>query len=72
MIRCENIENFFDTNGFFVAKDFNDIIEICNSLDENTYQEKMVYLDKNFELSQKYITIIDRLKFILVDILKKK
>jgi len=66
---CENIENFFDTNGFFVAKDFNDIIEICNSLDENTYQEKMVYLDKNFELSQKYITILDRLEHTINEII---
>lgn len=66
---CENIENFFDINGFFIAKDFDDIIKICNSLNENTYKEKEEYVNKNFELSQKYIIITDRFEKLIKKIL---
>jgi len=69
---CENIEKFFDINGFFIAKDVKDIVKICNSLDENTYQDKLKFIEKNFELSQKYITIIDRLEIVIKEILKDK
>ncbi len=69
---CENIENFFDTNGFFIAKDVKDIIKICNSLDEKTYEEKLKYVEKNFELSQKYVTILDRLEVVIKQILEDK
>jgi hypothetical protein len=69
---CENIENFFDTNGFFIAKDFDEIIKICNSLDNNSYKEKLSFVEKNFELSQKYITIVDRLEVVIKEILKDK
>ena len=68
---CENIEKFFDTDGFFIAKEFKDIIKICNSLDDNTYKEKLKYVENNFDLSQKYITIIDRLEIVINKILKK-
>lgn len=59
---CENIENFFDTRGFIIANSFEDIINSCNSINENTYNEKAEFINKNFELSEKYITIIDRLE----------
>lgn len=67
---CENIENFFDVEGFYIAKDFGDIVKICNSLTEDSYSEKLKFAEKNFELAQKYITIVDRLEGVLVDILK--
>ena len=69
---CENIKKFFDTDGFFIAKDVKDIIKICNSLNENTYQDKLKYVEKNFELSQKYITILDRLEVVINEIIKIK
>ncbi len=69
---CNNIEKFFDTRGFFIANNFEDIIDICNSLNENTYKEKEEFINKNFELSQKYITIIDRLEKTINLILKDK
>lgn len=69
---CENINKFFDINGFFIAKDFEDIIKICNSIDENTYQEKIDYVNSNFELSKKYLTIIDKLEIVIKKILKDK
>lgn len=68
----DNIGDFFDINGFYIANNFNEIINICNSLDENTYKEKLSFIEKNFELSKKYITIIDRLEVVIKEILKNK
>lgn len=66
---CPNIEKFFDINGFFIAENEKNIIEICNSINENTYQNKILSIEKNFELSQKYITILDRLEIVINRIL---
>ena len=68
---CENINKFFDTRGFFIANNLEDIVNICNSLTENSYQEKIEFIEKNFELSQKYITILDRFENIINKIIKK-
>jgi hypothetical protein len=66
---CANIEKFFDINGFFIAEDFDDIIKICNSLNEDSYRVRKEFIDKNFEISQKYITILDRLESTIKEIL---
>jgi len=67
---CDNIGDFFDTRGMFIAKDLKDIIDICNSLNENIYLEKKEFIDKNFEISKKYITITDRFEELVKNILK--
>jgi len=64
-----NISNFFNVNGMFIANNFEDIIRICNSIDEYTYDSKIEFIDENFELAQKYITIVDRLENIIKYIL---
>ena len=68
---CENIDRFFDVNGFFIVNDLKDIINTCNSLNEKIYQEKKEFVDKNFDLAQKYITNLDRLEIVINNILKK-
>jgi hypothetical protein len=68
---CDNIKNFFDVRGFFIAYDFEDIITICNSLNENSYHEKKEFVINNLHLSKKYVTIIDRLEFLINEIIKK-
>ena len=35
------------------------------------YQEKKEFVDKNFDLAQKYITNLDRLEIVINNILKK-
>jgi hypothetical protein len=49
-----------------------DIVNTCNSLNENSYQEKIEFVEKNFELAQKYITILDRFEDVVKIILKDK
>lgn len=46
-IGCQNIGNYFDLNGFFIAKDFNDLIEICNKLTPEDYNSKLDIIEKN-------------------------
>lgn len=69
---CENIDNFFDVRGFYIAKNFDEIISISNSLNEDSYLDKVEFIEKNFELSKKYVTIIDRLELVLYNILKDR
>jgi len=66
---CDNIGDFFDTRGFFIVNSLEEIIEVCNSINENTYSEKLEFINKNYELSKKYITIIDRLEIVINKIL---
>jgi len=52
---CDNIENFFDINGIFVANNFKDVITISNSINDKTYEEKTEYVNRNYEISKKYL-----------------
>ncbi len=58
---CPNIGNWFNLDGFFIVENLEDIINVCNSLNENTYQEKLAIVEENFEKSKKFATISDRL-----------
>ena len=66
-----NIEKYFDISGMFIVNSFEDIIEVCNSLTDEDYSKRLEYVDKNFELAQKYIIIVDNLKEVITEILNK-
>jgi len=66
---CPNIEDFFDINGIFIANSFEDIVQICNSVDEKTYENKLEIIEKNFNLSKGFATIVDRLEILIKKIL---
>lgn len=53
-IGCPNVDKFFNINGIIVAKDENDVIEICNSLDVNFYESKITSIKENKELCKEY------------------
>lgn len=57
-----NIGNWFDTRGFIIVDNLNDIIKTCNSLTPEIYQNMLPYIEENFEKSKKYATIADRLE----------
>jgi hypothetical protein len=59
---CDNIGDFFDTKGFFIVNSLSEIIDVCNNLTEDVYNEKMEYVNRNFDLSKKYINLLGRLK----------
>jgi len=48
---CPNIDDFFDINGIIVAKNIDDIINICNNLSEDDYYYRMEFMKKNREIA---------------------
>lgn len=49
-----NIGEFFNSDGFFYANNVEEIIKICNNLDENTYESMSDAIDDNYERSMEY------------------
>ena len=62
---CNNIGNFFDTRGFFIVNNLTDVIQICNNLNENSYNDKIKYVNKNFDLCLQYINSLERLQKVI-------
>lgn len=67
---CDNIGDFFDIRGLFIVNNSEEIIKICNSITNQTYYDKIEYINRNFELSTKYINLLDRLKKVIQQNLK--
>ena len=59
---CPNIGDYFDIRGMFIVNSVQEIINVCNSLTEDSYKEKLKYVEKNYLLSKKFIKIDDRIK----------
>lgn len=53
---CDNIGDFFDINGIFIANSVSDIIDICNSLNEKTYNSMIESIEENYIRSIDYIS----------------
>ena len=49
-----NIGDFFNSDGMFIAKSASEIIEICNGLNENTYNSLLEAVEENYQLSMNY------------------
>ena len=49
-----NIGDFFNIKGIFLANSASDIIDICNNLDENTYDSLSEAIEENYRLSMNY------------------
>ena len=58
---CPNIGNWFNLDGMIMVNNLEDIINVCNSLNENTYNEKLNAINENYEIAKKLSTIDDRL-----------
>ena len=55
-IGCPNIGDFFDTDGILFAKDEEDIFNICNSLTPEEYFRRLSAVNRNYVLSQPFLT----------------
>jgi len=69
---CENIQDFFDIRGMFIVNNFKEIIEICNSIDKDTYDKMREYIEINFQKAQEYANIREKFKTTMINILKEK
>jgi len=67
---CPNIGDWFDVRGIIMVDNLFEIINVCNSLNEQTYQEMMPYIEKNFEKCQEFITINERMGELIQNIIK--
>jgi hypothetical protein len=66
---CTNLYEFFDTRGIIVAKDVNDIIEICNQLTPELYYSMKPFIENNKKNALKYfdirVNVIEEVKLLL-------
>ena len=52
---CTNIDRYFNHRGILQARDLNDIINICNSLTPEKYQEMLPAMEDNYERSKTWL-----------------
>lgn len=69
---CTNIGDFFDTEGFFIVNNFDEIINCCNNLNDELYEKKLEIIEKNFNLALGYADLNKNLKKKIEQILKTK
>ena len=53
-IGCNNIGDYFDLRGMFHVKSLEEIVEVCNNIKPETYQNMLEYVKINYENSMKY------------------
>ena len=53
-IGCDNIGNYFDLRGFFHVKSLDKMIDVCNTITPETYQNMLEYTNINYEKSMNY------------------
>ena len=51
---CPNIGDFFDERGMFIIDSKNSVFDLCNNLNEETYNNKLKYVEENFERAKEY------------------
>jgi hypothetical protein len=68
---CPNIGDFFDLNGIITVNSVEEIISVCNNINEDMYGKMLNNIEKNFTNSKKFINIVQQVDFTIKEILKK-
>ena len=53
-IGCDNIGDYFDLRGMFHVKTLDEMVDICNTITPETYQNMLEYVNINYEKSMNY------------------
>lgn len=61
-VGCPNIGDFYDTRGMLIANTAEELIEICNSITPETYNNMLEFVEKNYELSMPHALFREALK----------
>lgn len=61
-IGCDNIGNYFDLRGMFHVKSLQEIVDICNTITTETYQNMLEYVEINYHKSMLYYDYKNRLE----------
>ena len=67
---CPNIDKWFNVDGFIIVDTLDDIVNACNALTPEIYNQKFAIVEENFEKSKIFTTISDRLQQKIEIILK--
>lgn len=62
---ADNIANFFNKDGILVANSPREIIDICNSLDESTYDNMKDAIEDNYNRAEQYKDMPQHIKTII-------
>jgi len=68
---CENIGDWFDTRGFIIVDKFTDIVDACNELTEESYNEMLPYVEENYKRGVELSNVGLNLKKEMLKILEK-
>lgn len=66
---CENIHDFFDTQGMLIVSDLKEAIATCNSITENTYAQMLPYIERNYRKAFDYAYLLKVLERTINNIL---
>ena len=53
-IGCDNIGDYFDLRGIFHVKTLDEMVDVCNTITPETYQNMLEYVNINYEKSMNY------------------
>ena len=67
---CPNIEEFFDVRGIIIVNNIEDIINVCNSLKSETYNQMLPYIEENYKRSFKYVNFRESLRDEIIEFVK--
>jgi hypothetical protein len=67
---CPNIGDFFELEGIIVVNSVEEIINVCNKLSEKEYDKIFYSIEKNIDISKKYINLTSQLSAVINKILK--
>lgn len=70
-IGCPNIINYFNTDGFLIANNINEVIEICNNLTPSHYYSKLNSIEYNYKKALEWTDYNTRLVNKIKENLKK-
>lgn len=69
---CLDIDKWFDTKSILIAKDLDEIIEICNSINEETYVGLIGSIEDNYKRSLDFLNYEERVVKKIDEIIKRK
>jgi hypothetical protein len=68
---CSNICDFFDTKGFFIVQSADEAITTVNNLRVEDYFDRLDSVQRNYFAAKPYMTLLDRLKQVVDNILSR-
>jgi hypothetical protein len=69
---CPNIGDWFNLDGFYIVDNVNDIVNVCNSLDETVYNSKLAAIEENYQKALFFSKIENRLIQKMTEIINLK